>query len=90
MYADEVAQCPECGTTRLVIRRKRDHIDRYRGGLVAWWRRKMGGRLYHCIFCRLQFYSTLPLAADVLVREREEQAEQPSATVDTHALDQSS
>jgi len=50
MYVDEVAQCPDCGTTRLVIRKKRDHIDRYQGGLLAWCRKKMGATLYHCIF----------------------------------------
>jgi DNA-directed RNA polymerase subunit RPC12/RpoP len=60
---DQVAKCPDCGTTRLVIRRRRDPIDRYHGGLLAWWRKKMGAKLYHCIFCRLQFYSSLPLAA---------------------------
>jgi hypothetical protein len=60
---DQVAQCPECGTTRLVIRKTRDPIDRYNGGLLAWWRRRMGAKLCHCIFCRLQFYSSLPLAA---------------------------
>ena len=60
---DQVARCPDCGTTRLVIRGKRDPIDRYEGGLLAWWRRKLGAPLYHCIFCRLQFYSRLPLAS---------------------------
>jgi hypothetical protein len=59
---ERVARCPDCGTTRLAVRKKRDHIDRYAGGLLAWWRRKTGATLYHCIFCRLQFYSGLPLA----------------------------
>ena len=59
---ERVARCPDCGTTRLAVRRKRDRIDRYAGGLLAWWRRKTGAKLYHCIFCRLQFYSGLPLA----------------------------
>jgi hypothetical protein len=63
MFDDEVAQCPDCGTTRLVIRRKRDPIDRHPSGPLAWWRRKTGAKLYHCIFCRLQFYSRLPLAS---------------------------
>jgi len=61
--SEPVAQCPDCGTTRLVIRRTRDPIDRYEGGLLAWWRRRMGAPLYHCIFCRLQFHSRLPLAS---------------------------
>ena len=59
---ERVARCPDCGTTRLVIRKKLDHIDRYDGGLLAWWRKKTGAKLYHCIFCRLQFYSGLPMA----------------------------
>ena len=63
MYYDEVAECPECGTTRLVARKRRDPIDRHPRGLLAWWHRKTGATLYHCIFCRLQFYSKLPLAA---------------------------
>jgi len=63
MYYDEVAECPECGTTRLVPRKRRDPIDRYPRGLLAWFRRKTGATLYHCIFCRLQFYSKRPLAA---------------------------
>jgi hypothetical protein len=58
-----IAQCPDCGTTRLVIRRTRDPIDRCESGFLAWWRRKTGATLYHCIFCRLQFYRRLPLAS---------------------------
>ena len=77
---DLVAQCPDCGTTRLVIRRKRDHIDRYYGGPLAWWRKKMGARLYHCIFCRLQFYSRLPLATQADFED--------IGTVDTPLLNQ--
>ncbi len=62
MYDDEVAECPECGTVRLAVRKRRDPIDRHPRGLLAWWRKKTGATLYHCIYCRLQFYSRLPLA----------------------------
>jgi DNA-directed RNA polymerase subunit RPC12/RpoP len=60
---ERVAQCPDCGTTRLVVRTTRDPIDRIVRGPVAWFRRKTGAKLYHCIFCRLQFYSHLPIAS---------------------------
>jgi hypothetical protein len=36
--------------------KRRDGIDRmYRGGL-SLLHRLLGGKLYHCWFCRLQFY----------------------------------
>jgi len=57
-----VSRCPDCGTARVVYRSKRDPIDRMSkapSSIVAKWR---GGKLYHCIFCRLQFYSTRPQA----------------------------
>ncbi len=48
--------CPECGTTRLKKLSKPDRIDRV--STVPWSKiqRFLGGRLYHCLFCRLQFY----------------------------------
>jgi len=57
-----VCRCPDCGTARVVHRSKRDPIDRMSkspSSVIAKW---MGGKLYHCIFCRLQFYSTRPKA----------------------------
>lgn len=63
--SDDVCRCPDCGTSRLVARKKRDHIDRMSrapSSVIAKWR---GGKLYHCIFCRLQFYSTKPLASSM-------------------------
>ena len=48
--------CPECGTTRVKKLLKRDPIDRR--SAVPWSRIQgyLGGRLYHCLSCRLQFY----------------------------------
>ncbi|HTP89065.1 MAG TPA: hypothetical protein VMJ34_19070 [Bryobacteraceae bacterium] len=63
-----------------MIRRKRDHIDRFQGGFLAWWRKKMGAKLYHCIFCRLQFYSHLPLAASMT--EERSMADEASRALD--------
>jgi hypothetical protein len=50
-------QCPHCGTVRLRILSKLDPIERLHGNRllnrVRAWR---GDTLYHCIYCRLQFY----------------------------------
>ena len=67
---ERVAQCPDCGTTRLVVRRTIDPIDRVVRGPFAWFRRKRGAKLYHCIFCRVQFYSRLPLAGNAASYDR--------------------
>jgi len=50
------AACPECGTTRLKKLTKPDRIDRVSGLPWSKIHRFFGGRLYHCLFCRLQFY----------------------------------
>ena len=58
-------RCPRCGTTRLVKLRQRDHIDRMETGVWNLLARIGGGKLYHCCFCRLQFYDRRPLTPDV-------------------------
>ena len=56
--------CPECGTTRVKKLLKRDPIDR--SSAVPWSRiqRSLGGRLYHCSNCRLQFYDCRKQTSD--------------------------
>ena len=54
-------RCPRCGTSRLTKLRERDHIDKMERGLWNLAARVCGGRLYHCSFCRLQFYDRRPL-----------------------------
>ena len=72
----EVCRCPDCGTSRVVLRKTRDHIDRLSRSPSSLLAKVRGGKLYHCIFCRLQFYSTLPLE----VRDKAgEDSEEPSS-----------
>ena len=71
----EVCRCPDCGTSRVVLRKKRDHIDRLSRAPSSLLAKVRGGKLYHCIFCRLQFYSTLPLEE----RDKSESTEEPSS-----------
>src|SRR6266567_3467378 len=58
-------QCPRCGNRRATKLRHRDEIDRMESSLrnvLAWL---AGGKLYHCSFCRLQFYDRRPLGEPV-------------------------
>ncbi len=55
-------RCPRCGTYRLSKLKERDKIDKMAGGIVNLIERLFGGKLYHCCFCRLQFYDRRQLA----------------------------
>src|SRR6266487_3639444 len=50
------AHCPGCGTDRLVVRLQPDAVDWIVRGPMRLMYRLLGGRLYHCGSCRLQFY----------------------------------
>jgi DNA-directed RNA polymerase subunit RPC12/RpoP len=52
----EEARCPHCGTTRLSKLKERDGIDPMESGVLNLVEHLAGGRLYHCCFCRIQFY----------------------------------
>ena len=49
-------RCPKCGTVRLRKLRERDHIDPMMTGMMNLMERLAGGTLYHCRYCRVQFY----------------------------------
>jgi hypothetical protein len=51
-----VCRCPGCGTTRLKKLKDYDPIDPMKRGLLNLVERLAGGELYHCCFCRIQFY----------------------------------
>ncbi len=58
--------CPICGTVRVAKLRGRDPIDPMAGGFLNFLEKLAGGRLFHCRFCRVQFYdrrNLAPLAA---------------------------
>ena len=59
-------RCPECGTYRVVRLKQPDKIDRKHGGFLNLLERIAGGgRLFHCRWCRLQFYDRRALATRV-------------------------
>jgi DNA-directed RNA polymerase subunit RPC12/RpoP len=54
-------RCPRCGTFRVVKLKVPDKIDPMHGGPLNWVERLMGGNLYHCCYCRVQFFDRRPL-----------------------------
>ena len=50
------ARCPRCGTSRLTKLKVPDRIDPKHTGFLNFMERLMDGKLYHCRYCRLQFY----------------------------------
>ena len=57
-----VVRCPKCHRTDLRHRRERDRIDRMLPNPLRYIQRFLGGSLYHCQLCRLQFYDLRPRA----------------------------
>ena len=58
----DTARCPACGTYRLVKLREPDKIDPMNRGPLNLLERLYGGKLFHCCFCRVQFYDRRPMA----------------------------
>ena len=59
-------RCPLCGTCRVVRLKQPDKIDRMHGGFLNFLERLVSqGRLFHCRWCRLQFYDRRGLATPV-------------------------
>jgi len=57
--------CPRCGTPRVKRRRKRDYIDPMHWTLLTFLEAVFsGGKLFHCEFCRVQFYDRRRLAPE--------------------------
>src|SRR5260370_33022493 len=54
---DDKVRCPYCRTTRLKVLPKLDRIESLYGNvLMNRIRARRGDTIYHCVFCRLQFY----------------------------------
>ena len=69
MHMGKAARCPKCGTYRLVRLKEPDHIDKMHTGLLNFIERLAGGRLFHCRYCRVQFFDRRRLASEVAATE---------------------
>jgi hypothetical protein len=55
---DDRVHCPQCRTTRLKILKKLDRIEKLYGNrIMNRFRARRGDTIYHCVYCRLQFYN---------------------------------
>jgi hypothetical protein len=64
LHLGEFCRCPRCGTFRVVRLRKRDKIDAMEVGFLHLIERMAGGQIYHCRYCRLQFYDRRELSPE--------------------------
>ena len=55
-YLARHTRCPRCGTPDVDRRTVRDKIDKVTHSPVSMFQMLLGGSLYHCGFCRIQFY----------------------------------
>jgi len=67
-HLGDEARCPLCGTYRLRVLAERDHIDRMLRNPVNAIKRWMGGKIFHCRYCRVQFYDRRRLAEQEVIR----------------------
>jgi rubrerythrin len=58
------AICPSCGTGRISRRKEPDLIDPFFRSFKGSIARLLGGQLYRCRYCRIQFYDRRPLQAE--------------------------
>ena len=58
LYKGDYPRCPRCATFRLTRLATRDKIDPMQKGFVNFALKLVGSELYHCRYCRLQFYDT--------------------------------
>ena len=58
-YFSDRTNCPLCGTEKLKRLTKRDGIDRLYWNLFRIVCRVCDVHLYHCRYCRIQFYDIL-------------------------------
>lgn len=82
-------RCPKCGTQRVTKLRGLDKIDKMMPGPLNTLERLAGGALYHCCFCRVQFYDRRRLAPRVNVQPilPSPEAVESDATPDTASSD---
>jgi hypothetical protein len=55
-HLGDSCRCPNCGTYRVSKLKVRDKIDKMETGILNLVERLLGGTLYHCRYCRIQFF----------------------------------
>jgi DNA-directed RNA polymerase subunit RPC12/RpoP len=76
-YFGRYARCPRCGTLLVVRRRTRDRIDGMHHGFLNFLAWMAGGKLTHCLYCRVQFYDRRAVAPKASAAGKQEPAPGP-------------
>jgi hypothetical protein len=71
LHTGPACRCPVCGTYRVARLKTPDRIDRFQRGFLNYLERLAGGKLYHCRFCRIQFFDRRPLITEISSPEAE-------------------
>jgi len=81
LHLGPICRCPICGTHRLNRLKEPDRIDRVHSDLTNLIERLMGGKLFHCRFCRIQFYDRRPLAFELPPAMMENEADAAAVSI---------
>jgi DNA-directed RNA polymerase subunit RPC12/RpoP len=76
LHLGKAARCPKCGTFRITRLKEPDHIDPMHTGVLNMLEQMASGKLFHCRYCRIQFWDRRRLLAEV---EADEAAARESA-----------
>lgn len=69
--------CPHCGNQDLKKLSRRDHIEKFYQGPISRLEGLFGANLYHCIYCRLQFFDIREMADRKILEKRRLQYVRP-------------
>ena len=70
LYLGDFPRCPRCGTYRLTRLVTRDKIDSMQKGPINYVQFLWGADLYHCRYCRVQFYDVRKPVAPEMMKDR--------------------
>ena len=72
------ARCPICGSYRIAKLKHPDRIDKMHTGFLNWLEKQASHKtLFHCRWCRLQFYDRRPLRPPESVSQQSSSVEVP-------------
>jgi len=77
LHRGKAARCPKCGTFRLRQLKEPDTIDRMHTGVLNMLEKMVGGKLFHCRYCRIQFWDRRRLQSEVLADEAAQESAIP-------------
>jgi hypothetical protein len=80
LHLGKLARCPKCTTYRIVRLKEPDHIDKMHTGLLNLLERMVGGKLYHCRYCRIQFFDRRRMASEVAAETAAQEAQAAAPT----------